>query len=79
MCGWPSLGAIGKNKETTLSTVISIVIHIALLLVLGFTNSFTLTNIAIVRSITEVILFGTRYYFLNKYRYLFDGIDKRKD
>lgn len=72
MCGWPALGVIGKNKETTLSTIISIVVHIILLAILIITNSFTLINIAIVRSITEVLLFGTRYYFLNKYKYLFN-------
>ncbi len=71
MCGWTTLGAIGKNKETTLSTVLSIVIHIILLIILVITNSFTLINIAIVRTITEIILFGTRYYFVKKYKYLF--------
>ena len=69
--GWPTLGAIGKNKETTLSTIISIIVNIVLLVILIITNSFTIINIAIVRVITEIILFGTRYYFFNKYKYLF--------
>lgn len=71
MYGWPALGAIGKTKETTISTVISIIIYIILLVALILTDSFTLVNIAIARSVTEMILFGIRYYFFRKYRYLF--------
>lgn len=70
--GWPTLGVVGKTKETTMSTVISIVVHIILLGVLVLTNSFTLVNIAIVRTITEIVLFGTRYGFYRKYRKLFN-------
>ena len=69
--GWPTLGAIGKSKETTLTTICSIIVNIVLLFILIITNSFTLINIAIVRSVTEVVLFATRYYFFRKYRYLF--------
>ena len=70
--GWPTLGVIGKTNETTMSTVISIVVHIILLSILVLTNSFTLVNIAIIRTITEVVLFGTRYGFYRKYRKLFN-------
>ena len=70
--GWPALGAIGKSKETTLSTVISIIIYILLLFGLVITNSFTLVNVAIVRLFTEFILFATRYFFYRKYKYLFE-------
>ncbi len=70
--GWPTLGAIGKNKETTISTVLSIVIYILLLITLIVTNSFTLINVAIVRTITEVSLFAIRYFFFRKYKYLFN-------
>lgn len=69
--GLPALGAIGKTKETTLSTIISIVVYIGLLFGLVVTNSFTLIHVAIVRSITEFILFATRYFFFKKYKYLF--------
>ena len=70
--GWPTLGVIGKTKETTISTVVSIVINIILLGILVLTNSFTLVNIAIVRTLTEVILFATRYIFYRKYKNLFN-------
>lgn len=69
--GWPTLGAIGKSKENTLSTIISISVYIILLICLLITKSFTLLNIAICRSITEVVLFGTRYFYCRKYKNLF--------
>lgn len=69
--GWPALGAIDKNKEVTNSTIISILFHIALLVLLIITNEFTLFNIAIVRSITELILFVVRYIYCKKYKMLF--------
>lgn len=69
--GWPTLGAIEKTKETTISTIVSILVHIALLLILIMTNSFTLINIAIVRSATEFIFFLIRYYYCRKYKNLF--------
>lgn len=72
MFGWPVLGAIGKEREATFSTVCSVVLHIALLVLLIVTDSFTLINIAIVRSVTEMVFFGIRYFFFRKYRYLFE-------
>ena len=71
MYGWPALGAIGKTKETTMSTVTSIVVHILLLAILILTDSFTLVNIAIVRTLTEIVLFSIRYYYCKKYKNLF--------
>lgn len=71
MYGWPALGAIGKTKETTMSTVTSIVVHILLLVILILTDSFTLVNIAIVRTLTEIVLFSIRYYYCKKYKNLF--------
>lgn len=76
MLGWPTLGAIGKEKETTISTVSTIGVHIVSLVALILTDSFTLINIAIVRSITEIILFMIRYYFCKKNKRLFNKIDK---
>ena len=52
MFGWPTLGAIGKAKETTISTVTSIIVHIILLVALIIFNKFNLYTIAIVRCIT---------------------------
>ena len=72
MFGWPVLGAIGKEREATFSTVCSVVLHIALLVLLIVTDSFTLINIAVVRSVTEMVFFGIRFFFFRKYRHLFD-------
>lgn len=69
--GWPTLGAIGKSKETTTSTIISILVYITILVTLIITNSFTIINVAIGRSITEMVLFGTRYLLYRKYKKLF--------
>lgn len=70
--GWPALGAIGKAKETTTTTIIAISVYIIFVIGLIVTKSFTITNIAIGRSITEMVLFGTRYLFYKKYKSLFN-------
>lgn len=70
--GWPTLGAIGKAKETTVTTIIAISVYIIYIVRLIVTKSFTITNIAIGRSITEMVLFGTRYWFYRKYKSLFN-------
>lgn len=69
--GWPTLGAIGKSKQVTISTIIGITTNIILLICLIITKSFTLKNVAIVRDITEFIFFAVRLYFFQKYKYLF--------
>ena len=73
MFGWPTLGAIGKAKETTISTVTSIIVHIILLAALIIFNKFNLYTIAIVRCITEAVLFGMRYMYYRKYKNLFNS------
>ena len=58
--GWPTLGAIGKTKETTASTVAAAIAQIFGLLVLGITNQFTVVNLAILRFGTEALMMGLR-------------------
>lgn len=72
LLGWPTLGAIGKTKQVTISTVIGITTNIVLLIGLIATNSFILINVAIVRDITEFVFFAIRLYFFKKYKYLFE-------
>lgn len=74
MFGWPTLGAIGRTKETTITTVVSVVFHIVLLFALVAADAFTLVSIAVVRSLTDVMLFVMRYLFYRKYRYQFSCI-----
>lgn len=64
--GWPTLGAIGKVKETTLSTVIAAVFQVVGLLVLILAGWFTLINLAVVRGITELILMVIRMFITYK-------------
>lgn len=69
--GWPTLGAIGKTKETTTSTVVTVIVHILLLIVLIAGQAFNLVNIAIVRVAAEILLFIIRFCYYIRYRTLF--------
>lgn len=72
--GWPALGAIGRQKETTISTVITAFVQILGLVLLVISNNFTLLNIAILRGITEILLFVLRYRYVRKFRNEFSNI-----
>lgn len=69
--GWPALGAIGKVKETTISTIASVLLNVLLLVLLILTGTFTLINVAIARVITEFSLFAIRFFYFQKYKQLF--------
>ena len=69
--GWPTLGAIGKVKETTFSTVIAAVAQVLGLVVLICINRFTLINLALLRGITEFILMAVRMFITYKNRSAF--------
>lgn len=71
LVGWPTLGAIDKAAEVTFTTIFSAAFQVAGLVVLGLSGNFTLINIAILRCITEVILLGSRSFFVRKYNSLF--------
>lgn len=66
--GWPVLGAVGLQKQTTKSTIISILFQISVIIVLLIFDKITLFTIALTRSITEIILFGIRYYYFCTYK-----------
>ena len=76
--GWPALGAIGKEKETTISTIVSIVLHIVLLFILIISDHFTLINVAIVRSVTEFVMFAIRLFFIQKNKKCFKNTKERR-
>lgn len=69
--GWPSLGAINKIKETSISTILAAAIQILGLVILVITNNFTIINIAILRNLSEFVMLSTRGCFLYKYKHLF--------
>lgn len=66
--GWPSLGAIGRVKETTLTTVISAAFQCAGLGVLMAAGQFTIVNIALLRCATEAVLLSCRLGFCIRFR-----------
>lgn len=69
--GWPTLGAIGKVKETTASTIIAAVSQILGLLFLILIDCFSLVPLAILRCVTELILMGVRMSIAYKNKKLF--------
>jgi len=68
--GWPVLGAMGKTKETTLSTVITAIAQFAGLIVLAATGRFTLVAIAALRIATETLMLAMRGGFCYRNRHL---------
>ena len=69
--GWPTLGAIGKAKETTITTTVTAVAQVLGLIVLILINKFTLINVAILRCLTELLMLILRirycYIFSNEF------------
>ena len=68
LLGWPALGALGRVKETTATTVLSAVFQCAGLALLMAAGNFTLTTIAVLRCATEFILFTSRLGFCIRFR-----------
>lgn len=64
--GWPTLGAIGKVKETTASTTIAAIVQIIGLVALMAIGSFDLVSLAILRGATELILMAMRMTLVYK-------------
>lgn len=61
--GWPALGAVGRVKETTATTVISAVFQCAGLGVLIAAGQFAIVTIALLRCATEFVLLISRLFF----------------
>lgn len=66
--GWPCLGAINKQKQVTLSTVVAAIMQIVILVMLILIGRFSLITIAVTRIISELTLFFIRLFFCWKYR-----------
>ena len=69
--GWPCLGAIDKQKENTMSTIVGAVVQVVGVVLLIAIGQFTLINVAIVRGITEIVLCVMRMTIVYKNRQLF--------
>ena len=66
--GWPALGAIGKTKDTTKTTVITATMQVVGLFLLLLNGKFNVINLAILRGITEACMFAMRYWYCRKYK-----------
>lgn len=64
LVGWPVLGAMGRVRELTASTVLTGVANVVALLALYLTGNATLETICLVRWLTEALLLGTRGFSL---------------
>lgn len=74
--GWPTLGAIDKNAQTSKTTVGSVLFQIAGLALLILSGTYTLITVAILRSCTELVLFLLRFRYFCMYRHEF--VDYRR-
>lgn len=69
--GWPCLGAINKQKATTISTIVSACFQALGLVLLGIIGYFNLLSIAILRGLTEIVLCAIRMAIVYKNKKLF--------
>lgn len=75
--GWPTLGAVGMEKETTTSTVVTAVVQVLGMIFLILINSFRLITLAILRFSTEALFMLIRicYVYKNTNRFYKDIIN----
>ena len=66
--GWPTLGAINKQRETTMTTIISAMFQVTMILLLIVFDRFDLVSVAILRGCTEAVLLALRFGTYWKYR-----------
>jgi len=66
--GWPVLGAIGKNRETTFTTIVAAAAQVLGLIGLLLLNRFTLFNLTVLRAGTDLLMFLHRAWYCRKYR-----------
>ncbi len=76
LLGWPALGAIGKTKETTQTTLCSALFQILAFAILLADGKFTLLGVAVTRTLTELVLCSFRFYFVKKNIDCFDRISE---
>lgn len=63
LLGYPTLGAFGEAKRLSASSVISAAFHIIGLVALLLIDHFSIAGVAILRSITELVLLIARVAF----------------
>ena len=68
LLGWPTLGTIGKQKQVTLTTIITAIGQVLGLIILILFNKFYLVYVALLRGITEFLMLLLRLCFCIKYK-----------
>lgn len=66
--GWPLLGAIGKVRETTFTTVLTSILQALGIVLLVICHSFTIELLILLRTITELFMALLRLRFAVKFR-----------
>ncbi len=66
--GWPTLGAIGLVKQTTISTIAAAIVQVLGLVLLIATNTMTLYSVAILKCLVELFLMVMRMAFTYRNR-----------
>ena len=66
--GWPVLGAIGKSKETTITTITAAAVQVIGLVVLLAMDRFTFFHLAMLRAGTDLLLTVHRMAYCWKFR-----------
>ena len=66
--GWPVLGAIGKTRQTTLTTIVAAAAQVLGLGLLLALDQFTMFNLAMLRAATDLLMFLLRAGCCWKYR-----------
>ncbi len=72
LLGWSTLGVINHQAEVTTSTVASTIFNLAALLALLFLGQLSLISVAVIRVITEFVLFLIRLHYFRKFRQEFN-------
>ena len=66
--GWPVLGAIGKTRETTITTIVAAAAQVLGLVILIVVKQFTFFNLAMLRAGTDLLMLLHRLWYCRKYR-----------
>ena len=68
--GWPTLGAIEKTKQIYLATLSGAITQIVGLMLLYIVGQFSIVNVAIMRNLSEFVMFAVLLFFVMKYKKL---------
>lgn len=65
--GFSGLGVIGRQRELSLSIIVSAVFHLMALMLLVYLNAFTVTTVCILRGITEGVCLLMKLWYMHRF------------